>query len=86
LVVPFGVEVSNILREQMPQVTLTEDDNAIQALGLDGEHEAFGVGVQTRTARRQPNGQYTSHLEQIADLLCVQRIAIVDQESPAGVG
>ena len=48
LVGTFLVGVMFVFAEQMPQVSLPEDAEVIEAFRFDAEHEAFGVGVLIR--------------------------------------
>jgi hypothetical protein len=49
---PPPVVVGRELREDGPQVPLTEDQNAVGELGSDGQYESFSETVRPRTARR----------------------------------
>ncbi len=60
---PLAVVVLHVLRDRSPQMPLAEDHQAIQALGLDREHESLRVGVQIRTSRRQPHRGDANTLE-----------------------
>ena len=46
LVVALGVVVLDVLVDHMPEMTFSDDDQVIEALGLDREHEALGIRVQ----------------------------------------
>ncbi len=74
------VIVFHVLRDRSPEVSLAEDHHAIQALGLDREHESLREGVQIRASRRQPDRGDTGTLQQLAEASCEQGISVVDEE------
>ena len=45
LVVSFSVIMHDVLREKVAEMSLAEGNDAMQALGLHGSHEAFGESV-----------------------------------------
>jgi hypothetical protein len=49
---PLGVVVHRILGKHPAQVSLAEDQHPVGDLGADGQHEAFGEAVRSRTAGR----------------------------------
>ena len=53
LVVPFGVEMIDIVAQRPPQRALAEQDHLRQALLLDRSDPALCVGIQVRAACRQ---------------------------------
>ena len=53
LVVPFGVEMIDIVAQRLPQGALAEQDHLRQALLLDRSDPALRVGIQVRAACRQ---------------------------------
>ena len=53
LVVPFGVEMIDIVAQRPPQGALAEQDHLRQALLLDRSDPALCVGIQVRAACRQ---------------------------------
>ena len=52
LVVPFGVEMIDIVAQRPPQGALAEQDHLRQALLLDRPHPGPCVGIQVRAACR----------------------------------
>ena len=69
-----------VLLDDAPEVLLAKDHHAIQALGLDREHESLRDGVQIRAARRQPDRSDACTLQQLAELSCEQGILVVYEE------
>lgn len=79
LVRTLAVVVFNVLAYDMPKLLLAEEDHLVQALMLDGSGEPLSVGVEVWRAWRQSFARHTGCLEDFAELLGEQRIAIVDQ-------
>ena len=55
LVRSLKVIVCHVLLDRSPKMVLAEEHKPVQTFGLDREDEPFGVGVQIRAPRRQPN-------------------------------
>ena len=53
---PAAVVVGAVLGEDGPQVAFAEDQDAVSELGSNGQDEAFGEAVRSRTARRDLHG------------------------------
>ncbi len=53
LMIALFVKVSNVLRRGSPQRSLSEEDKSVEALLIEGSHEAFGESVQVRTSSWQ---------------------------------
>ncbi len=64
--------VLDILFDQMAEMTLAQDDHAVEALGLDREHEPLRVRVEIGASGRE-SGLDSGDLEQLAEILGVQR-------------
>ena len=59
---------------------LTEDHQSIEAFRLDPENESLRVGIQIRAPRRESHRLDAGLLEQLPEVLRIQRIPVVDQE------
>jgi hypothetical protein len=53
LVIPFSMEMVDIVAQRPPQGALAEQDHLRQALLLDRPDPAFCIGIQVRATRRQ---------------------------------
>src|SRR4029453_7289954 len=53
---PAAVVVGAVLGEDGPQVAFAEDQDAVSELGSNGQDEAFGEAVRSRTARWDLHG------------------------------
>ncbi len=73
------VIVLHILVYRPTQMPLTYKYHSAKALGLDRQDEAFCVRIQIRTCQRQPHRFHASALQDLTELRCEQRFAIVDQ-------
>ncbi len=49
---PLEVVVLEKLLDRSSEMTLAEDDQAIQTLGFDRQHESFRVRIQIRASSR----------------------------------
>ncbi len=49
---PLEVVVLEKLLDRSSEMTLAEDDHAVQALGFDRQHESFRIRVQIRASSR----------------------------------
>jgi hypothetical protein len=77
LMVAFGVVVFDELAEQVPQVSLAEDDEVVEALGADGPHEPLRIRIAVGAACRDARALHALGSEQVPPSLGEQRIAIV---------
>jgi hypothetical protein len=81
---PLGVVVRSVGGEHSAQVSFPQDQHAIGEFGADGQHEAFGEAVRSRTA-----GRDLDHLDARIREHGVERGrelsgAVADQESELG--
>ena len=74
LVRSLAVIVLYVLRDRVTEVILAERDDAAEALGFIGEHEALGVRVQIRGPCRQPHDLAAAVLQQLPERCRVQRV------------
>ncbi len=65
------------------QVALTQQDDSVETLLLDGSHEPFRVGIQDRASRRQLDRLDTAALEDLAEGMSEERISVVNQVLPS---
>jgi hypothetical protein len=65
---PAAVVVGAVLAEDGPQVPFAEDQDAVGEFGPDGQDEAFGEAVRSRTSRRNLHDIYAG-----AGQGCVER-------------
>ena len=79
LVISLAVVVLDVLPNDLPQMALSEWDHLGHALRLRRPNEPFGVGVQIRTARREPHRVDACALQRRAERFSEKRVAIVDQ-------
>src|SRR5580658_421507 len=86
LVVALGQVVPHELAEQVPQVTLAENDEVVLALGSDGFHETFRARVAIRTLRRNRHALHAAGLQQCRPPLGEHRIPVVDQGAWIALG
>ena len=52
LMVPLFVIVDHEITNDSPKMSLTQGNDAVETLLLDGVHESLSVGVEIRTLRR----------------------------------
>ena len=83
LVRSFLVIVDGILADDVAKMTLSQRDDLGEALGLDGEDESLGEGVQVRALRRKPDGLHASLAEDHSKLLREDRIPVHDEVAGA---
>ncbi len=92
LVVSLEVVVLHVLFDEQAKVLLPKGDDFAQALGLDGQDETFGEGVQIRTPCRQSDWIRTAILEHVSETGRVQRVSVhaeisdTPQEALEGIG
>jgi len=53
---PPAVVVGGVPGKDVPQVSFAEDQDAVGELGSNGQDEAFGEAVRSRTSRRDLHG------------------------------
>ena len=84
--------VFHVLFDEQAKVLLPKGDDLAQALGLDGQDETFGEGVQIRAPCRQSDWIRTAILEHVSETDRVQRVSVHDeisgtpQEAVEGIG
>ena len=82
----------HVLFDEQAKVLLPKGDDLAQALGLDGQDETFGKGVQIRAPCRQSDWIRTAILEHMSETGRVQRVPVHDeisdtpQEAVEGIG
>jgi hypothetical protein len=79
LVRSFLVMVGHVLAHGTAQLLFVHGDQMVHALRLDREHEPLGVGVQVRTAGREPQALHAAVVEHAAERGGVERIPVEDQ-------
>ena len=90
--IPFVVVVRDELADGATQRALADQDHALEAVFLDGAHEALRIGVQVRLAGGESDGGDTGRGERVAHGRLEERVAVMDeephvsQESVLGIG
>jgi hypothetical protein len=67
------------LADQVPQVTLAEDDELIQAFGPNRFHEALRMWIAVWTLRRDRDALHAAGLQERRPRLGEHRVPIVDE-------
>src|SRR5450759_696170 len=75
----LGQVVRHELLHHVPQVSLAEEDEFVQALVLDRLHEPLGVRIAVRTARWDLHALHAPRPQNRGECLREHRISIVDQ-------
>ena len=81
LMMALGVIMRDVFISCHAQVPLAERNDSMETLGFYREHEPFGVGVQIWTSPWKAHALHAGALENPAERLRKQRIAIHDQVS-----
>ncbi len=84
LVVALHVIMLDELADSEAEVPLTERDQPVQALALDGQHEALGEGVEIWAMCRQLHASDACRTQDVPELLREERVSVVDEEPLAG--
>ena len=79
---PLYVVVSDVLTDELPQVRLTQRDDAVETLLFDRTNEPVDEGAQVWAATRQTNRFRSRVPEHVPDTGSEDRIAIHDEVSP----
>jgi hypothetical protein len=77
----FPEIMGNVILDHVSEVLLSEQDHLVQAFGFDGQDEPFGVRAQIRRHLRKLQAANTRSMERLVELLGVERIAVVNQDS-----
>ena len=82
---PAVVMKPKIRRQHSAQVTLTEDNDVIEAFAADRADDALDIGVLPRRSRRGDNLLDSHRFEAIAEDLTVRCVAIAQQKARRGI-
>ena len=69
LMIALPMIVLDVFLEDVPEMTLTQDHQPIEALGSDREHKALRVGIQVGAPIWKPHRPHACSLEQFTELL-----------------
>ena len=83
---PFVVVVTDELRNGVPKVPVSQRDQPVEALFLDGADEAFGMGIRVRSAVRRLNYAHTRRCELVPDRVSPLGVAVADQDPASRQG
>ena len=77
--IPLAMIVLDELRDGVPEVPLTDGDDAIETFFLDRPHESFGVGVRVWRALRDQHHADARVSQPTPDIMAAFPIPITDQ-------